>query len=581
MNGQVTRLGLAATVATLAIVALVVAPRASAGGQDRGSGVEGSGCAAGRSDDVVDRSVLGVRISGSSCLEATRLLRAFHECLQHGDGEASCRASGPKVQPDTLGIGDEWASSSAEPLPVSTEAELREAWADPLQTSIVLTNDIFMRSCQTGGPIRESTRPLILDGNGFTIRQTCFEKRILRQDATGFLVIKNITLTRGGNDGPGAAITTRGEIVVMDSIVMENLAEEPGGAIFSQRRATIIRSIFTGNFAWDDGGAVYARRGGVEVFDSIFSNNLVDGSGGAIGSTGDILVVRSHVDGNTTDGDGGALYADEDGDITVVDSTVDGNDADGPGGAIFTLEGDVTIVNSTLNGNRADDRGGAISGEADVVVVNSTIARNAAVAHVGGGIWARSDVFMTNSTVSNNYAEGEGGGVLAAGTVGLVDSTVIDNIAPVGANVGATRLLAFGSVIGPADAGSTGGQVQPTGPNCRVALPTSYGYNVVSDTSCGLAEQTDLVGDDPMLDPLWMNGGFGETRAPRPHSPVLDRIPANLCGFVPFGEALEGEQHLAQFAIDAFAPVASDQRAVVRPQGVGCDAGAIELEVTP
>ena len=40
----------------------------------------------------------------------------------------------------------------------------------------------------------------MLDGNGFTIRQTCFEKRIFRQDATGFLVVKNITLTRGGNE---------------------------------------------------------------------------------------------------------------------------------------------------------------------------------------------------------------------------------------------------------------------------------------------------------------------------------------------------------------------------------------------
>ena len=111
----------------------------------------------------------------------------------------------------------------------------------------------------------------------------------------------------------------------------------------------------------------------------------------------------------------------------------------------------MTIINSTLNGNRADDRGGAISGEADVTVIDSTIARNAAVAHVGGGIWARSDLFVTNSTISNNYAEGEGGGVLAAGTVGLVNSTSLDNVAPVAANVGAgSRLEVFGSIIGPA-----------------------------------------------------------------------------------------------------------------------------------
>ena len=368
--------------------------------------------------------------------------------------------------------------------------------------------------------------------------------------------------------------------MIKDSEVTENLAEEPGGAIFSQRRATIIRSVITGNLANDDGGGVYARRGGIEVYDSIISNNLVDGSGGALGSTGDILVVRSHVDGNTTDGDGGAIYTDEDGDVTVIDSTVDGNTADGPGGAIFTLEGDVTIINSTVNGNRADDRGGAISGEADVTVIGSTIARNAAFAHVGGGIWARSDLFVTNSTISHNYAEGQGGGVLAAGSVGLVNSTVADNVAPVGADVGAgSRLKAFGSVIGPPDPEPVGGQIQPIGPSCRVSRPESFGYNFVSDASCGLDGPGDVIGRIRCSPPhLADNGGLGETRMPEPGSPVLDWIPAGACGFVPFGYSLEGEQHLGQFGIDPLAPITADQRGVARPQGAGCDVGAVEVD---
>ena len=344
------------------------------------------------------------------------------------------------------------AATRAEAVTVESEAELRAAWTDPRQTAIELDADIFLQACKTGEPIRESAWPMTLDGNGHTLRQTCFEKRLLRQDGTGFLLLKDIALTRGGNDGPGAAVTTRGEIEIRDSHVTENLSEEPGGGIFSMRRATIVRSVITGNLANDDGGGVYARRGGVEVYDSIVSGNLVDGSGGAIGSTGDILVVNSHVDGNTTDGDGGALYTDEDGDVTVINSTVDGNTADGPGGAIFTLEGDVTIVNSTINGNRADDRGGAISGEADVSVIDSTIARNAAVAHVGGGVWARDDLYVTNSTIAHNYAEGVGGGLFAAGELGLVHSTVIDNAAPVAANLAAgDGLMSFGSIIGPAE----------------------------------------------------------------------------------------------------------------------------------
>ena len=470
------------------------------------------------------------------------------------------------------------AATRAEAVTVGSEAELRAAWSDPRQTTIELNADIFLQACKTGEPIRESAWPMTLDGNGHTLRQTCFEKRLLRQDGTGFLLLKDIALTRGGSDGPGAAVTTRGEIEIRDSHVTENLSEEPGGGIFSMRRATIVRSVITGNLANDDGGGVYARRGGVEVYDSVVSGNLVDGSGGAVGSTGDILIVNSHVDGNTTDGDGGALYTDEDGDVTVVNSTVDGNTADGPGGAIFTLEGDVTIFNSTINGNRADDRGGAISGEADVTVIDSTIARNAAVAHVGGGVWARDDLYVTNSTISHNYAEGVGGGLFAAGELGLVHSTVIDNAGSVAANLSAgDGLMSFGSIIGPANITPQGGQVQPTAINCRVGAVASAGYNFVSDHSCGLRASTDLEdAPDPQLAPLADNGGAGETRMPDATSPVVDAIPIEACHPSPFGYSFEGEQHLAAFAIDPLALVVADQRGAVRPGGQGCDIGAVE-----
>jgi hypothetical protein len=509
------------------------------------------------------------RVNGYRCTE-----RRLYEIRDLYEAHVTCR-KGPRRR-----ITHSYTLFTGEPIAVGTESELRAAWANPRQRAIEVTGDILLRACRIGDPIRESARPITVNGNGHTLRQVCFEKRLLRQDGTGFVVLKNITLTRGGSDGPGAAITTRGEIKVIDSKVHENLAEEPGGGIMSQRRATIVRSVITGNLANDDGGGVYARRGGVQVFDSVISSNLVDGSGGAVGSTGDILIVRSHIDGNTTDGDGGALYADEDGDITVIDSTVDGSTADGPGGAIFTLDGDVTVVNSTVNGNRADDRGGAISGEADVIVINSTIARNAAVAHVGGGIWARGDLYVANSTISNNYAEAQGGGVLAAGTVGLVYTTVLDNVAPVAANIGAgERLDAFGSIIGPANTDPSGGQAQPTGRNCQVPASRSFGFNFVSDGSCGLGGPGDVVGGgDPLLGELSQNGGFGETRLPDPASPVLDRIPAADCSFAPFGDVLEGEQHLDGLVQDRLALIAMDQRGVGRrPQGPACDVGAVEL----
>ena len=579
-------------------------------------------CGLGKVQGAGPGSVLGLYVEEVRCRKAIRLVRAYQSCLDGANGRAGgCydRVYRRCVQPVFLGrcrtsdrffrrtikgyrcterrlyaIGDDYDANVAcvkgerridhgytlfqgTRVAVGTESELRAAWANPRFTEIEVTSDIILYACRLGDPIRESSRAITVDGGGHVLRQACFEKRLLRQDGTGFVDLKNIELTGGGSDGPGAAVTTRGEIRVTDSNVHANLSEEPGGGIMSQRRATIIHSVITGNLANDDGGGVYARRGGIQVYDSVVSNNLVDGSGGALGSTGNILVVRSHIDGNTTDGDGGAIYADEDGDVTVIDSTVNGSTADGPGGAIFTLDGDVTVINSTLIGNRADDRGGAISGEENVAVINSTIARNAAVAHVGGGIWTRGDLYVANSTISNNYAEAQGGGLLAAGTVGLVNSTVIDNTAPVGANIGAGLVLkAFGSIIGPAKTDFTGAQIPPTETNCQVPAAQSFGHNFVTDGSCGLSDASDQIGALPKLGLLASNGGIGETRLPEAGSPVIDGIPAGECGFLPLGPANEGEQHLEGLIDDQAALMTRDQRGIARPQGAGCDIGSVE-----
>jgi hypothetical protein len=479
------------------------------------------------------------------------------------------------AEPDTSPAS---AAASAQRDPATdeivTETDFRDAWADPTRTRIDLGADIVLRDCFLGDPIRETPYPMLLDGHGHTIRQSCFEKRVLRQDGTGFLDVRDVTLTRGGSDGPGAALTSRGEIVMSDCAVLQNLAEEPGGGVFSMRRVTVRRCHINGNLANDDGGGIYARRGGVQVYDSVLSTNLVDGSGGAIGSTGDILVVRSQVDGNTTDGDGGALYADEDGDVTVVESLIDGSDADGPGGAIFTLDGDVAVFDSTLIGNRADDRGGAISGEADVLLVNSTVARNLAVAHAGGGVWARGDLVAVNSTVTNNYAEGEGGGVLAAGQAILVSSTIVNNIASVGGNIGASGTLSsFASIVGPpAFVGVTGDTI-PTRRSCRVYDVASAGHNFVTDPSCELTKPTDITGDDPKLAQL-EDDPNGFVLIPFDGSPVRGRIPSGDCRGelpdpLPAGQLLEG-------FVDWDEILARDAVGTVRDGGTPCDIGAVQ-----
>jgi hypothetical protein len=80
-----------------------------------------------------------------------------------------------------------------------------------------------------------------------------------------------------------------------------------------------------------------------------------------------------------------------------------------------------------------------------------------------------------------------------------------------------------------------------------------------------------------MLGALGENGGVGETRHPLAGSPVVNRIPAADCKFQPFGDVLEGEQHLEGLIADRVALAASDQRGMPRPQGPACDVGAVEV----
>ena len=91
----------------------------------------------------------------------------------------------------------------------------------------------------------------------------------------------------------------------------------------------------------------------------------------------------------------------------------------------------------------------------------------------------------------------------------------------------------------------------------------SGGWNVLgggggaAGANCGFGHPTDLVGSDPLLDPLAPNGGPTDTHLVRPGSPAIDRIPIGIIG-----------------RCDATTPL--DQRGQPVPAGRGCDSGSVE-----
>jgi hypothetical protein len=283
-----------------------------------------------------------------------------------------------------------------------------------------------------------------------------------------------------------------------------------------------------------------------------------DGSGAL--TFANVTITGGHTDDVTP---GGGIQSATTGAVTLIASTVRNNVAGSGGGGIWTTGGAVTIVDSTVSGNNAGLGGGGVNAAGDVTAIRSTVTGNEAGG--GGGLGSsRGSITLVNSTVTDNRARAIGpGGVGSLGPMTLVYSTVVDNTAPVGgANVQgvsptgeerAGSLTSFGSVVALPRGGGT---------NCFVASTTSNGFNFSDDASCGLTDVTDRQNaGDPRLGPLAANGGPTRTRLPQGDSPLLDDVPTASC------------------QADGANGVTTDQRGVVRPQGSGCDIGAVEVVV--
>jgi hypothetical protein len=233
------------------------------------------------------------------------------------------------------------------------------------------------------------------------------------------------------------------------------------------------------------------------------------------------------------------------------------------------------VIDSTVSGNRADGgaefggTGGAVFGNGNVTVIRSTFTDNVAEASDdgdggnGGAISINADLTVINSTITGNVAEGassNNGGLSAGGDLTLLYSTVVGNSAASAANVQSLSAdpqfsidLVFGSVIADPQGGGT---------NCGPGSDdTSDGFNVADDASCNLVGAGDQQSvADVGLGALAANGGPTPTMLPSVDSVLLDVIAPADCR-------------------TAETDLGTDQRGITRPQGTGCDVGAVEVAV--
>ena len=265
----------------------------------------------------------------------------------------------------------------------------------------------------------------------------------------------------------------------------------------------------------------YAEISRVSFIDNQSPSTTSTGRGGAVFISGEASadIFLSEFNNNLANYGGGAVSSDNTTTFSISDSTFTANDGGFGGGALYPNGSSALIENSTFINNTAESGGALHSNAASVTVNNSTFVGNSAVNK--GAIDSRvGTIIVNNSTFSGNTASGVG-------------DTMGDQPSQGG------NLQVENSIISGPGTDNCDGTVEDLGNN--LSWPAG---NDCPGTKA-----------DAMLGSLADNGGPTQTMAISVGSPAHDAGNNATC-------------------------TSSDQRGVARPQGVTCDIGAFEAEIT-
>lgn len=387
-----------------------------------------------------------------------------------------------------------------------------------------------------------------------------------------------ITGNKATSAAGGGLFSTLPNLQIDGTVISENTAWGSGGGVAISANApipglvtianatfqeNIASAEFNGTAAPGDGGAVWlaAPAAAVNISNSHFTNNAAS-RGGAIfrqanAPINPLSISGSTLYGNTALAAGGAIY-NERGTLVIDRSTIEHNQsADSRaqlvgGGGVYNRMADLTITTSSISGNSATGRGGGLyHNQGDLTVSNSTIANNSSNSD-GGGVYAVTSaivdrIFVESSTVSGNTST-QTGGLYLRGHSTIRHSTIVRNTNTGGgaraggvvAGDGSARFELDHTIV--AD-NSVGESANPA-PDLRMWLPMfnvfvrnsligdSRGTTLVEaplgspDANGNLIGKSTVAGGsgviDPLLGPLFVNGGPTLTHALLPGSPALD-----------------------------------------------------------
>jgi len=218
------------------------------------------------------------------------------------------------------------------------------------------------------------------------------------------LTLKNLKLINGKSNSGGGAISSSGDLTVIDCTFTNNKANYDGGAIQCDR-LSMSGCTFTNNQAELNGGAI-SSSGDLTVIDCTFVNNKATKLiGGAISGGDSVTVSGCTFTNNQANYSCGAIAGGEK--TTVKNSKFTNNKVTTYGGGAIGGGEHLTVSDCTFTNNRATGTGGAISGSS-ISVINCIFTDNQAA--FGGAIYSGGDpnLSVSGSTFTNNQANSGG-----------------------------------------------------------------------------------------------------------------------------------------------------------------------------
>jgi predicted outer membrane repeat protein len=316
---------------------------------------------------------------------------------------------------------------------------------DNYGTLTVAKSAVLNNSARRGAGIEnEAGGTLTITGSTVSGNSATFGAAGIENEAGGTLTITGSTVS-GNSATFGGGVGNLGTLTVRDSTVSGNSAAFDGGGILNgiDATATVSSTTLSGNTAISFGAGI-VNVGTLTIRDSsLSSNSTTGGDAGGIDNIGWLTVSNSTVSDNSCVGGEGGGIDNVSGTLTVANSIFSGNSAY-EGGAIFS-SGVVTLRDSVLTANSATEGGGIYNTAFGTLDVRGSIFTDNTASDSGGGLYNLGTATIQECILWRNAAGSAGGGIFnsSSGTLAVKDSLVLNNVAPLGAdlyNLGALTL---------------------------------------------------------------------------------------------------------------------------------------------